>query len=164
MKALRLGSLAVVAAVLAGCPGEEPAPPPAFEQPTVAPPAETPATMAPAAQRVQFEAIEGVMFTGEVIATPRMDRTDVALSVTQGPPNESLGARILSGTCESPGVVVANLDAVSTNNAGQGQSTTDVGYAPNLILDGNHIVGIYAPGTSPEQDMPMACATLPSQV
>jgi hypothetical protein len=43
---------------------------------------------------------------------------------------------------------------------GTGQNNTDVGHAPQLILDGNHIAAIYAPGTEPERDMPIACATL----
>lgn len=108
-----------------------------------------------------LEAVAGSGVMGEVAVTPRNGRTDVMMMVRGGPPNESLGARIHSGTCESPGVEIARLDAVRTDAAGQGQSQTDVGHAPHLILDGNHIAAVFAPGAQPERDQPIACSTLP---
>jgi hypothetical protein len=161
MRALRFGFVAVAVVALTACPREEPAPP-ALEEPII-PPATEPAAVAPAGERTNLEPVAGSTVTGEVVAIPMQDRTEVTLIVRNAPPNESVGARILSGTCESPGVEVAGLDAISTDGLGQGQSVTNVGHAPHLIMDGNHIAAVYAPGTQPEQDMPIACATLPAQ-
>jgi hypothetical protein len=160
---IRLGFLATAVVTLAACPGEQPAPP-AFEEPAAPPvtePAPPPPAAPTAAQRANLEPVAGSTVSGEVTAAPRNGRTEVTLMLNGAPANESVGARIMSGTCASPGVEVARLDAVSTDAAGRGQSVTDVGHAPTLILDGNHIAAVYAPGTEPERDQPIACATLP---
>jgi hypothetical protein len=159
MNALRLALLAPLALVLTACPAEETAPP-AFEEPT--PAVEEPALPPAAPETAELQDIAGTGVSGQVMAMPRDDRTEVTVSVMGGPANESLGARIHSGTCESPGPELARLDAISTSEAGQGQSVTNVGHAPHLILDGNHIAAVYAPGTEPERDMPIACTTLPA--
>lgn len=165
---IRLGLLGTAVLTLAACPGEQAAPP-AFEEPMAAPvttePAPPPATqpaVAPGAQRSNLEAIGASGVTGEVTALPRDGRTEVTMMLNGAPANQSIGARIQSGTCESPGVEIARLDAISTDAAGRGQSVTNVGHAPNLILDGNHIAAVYAPGTEPERDRPIACTTLPT--
>jgi hypothetical protein len=160
---IRIGLLAVAVAFLSACPGEQQAPP-AFEEPAAPPvtePIQPPAPVAPAAGTAQLEAVGASGVSGQVAAAPRNGRTEVTLTLMGAPANQSVGGRILSGTCESPGVEIARLDAVSTDAMGRGQSTTDVGHAPNLILDGNHVAAIYAPGSEPERDMPIACATLP---
>jgi hypothetical protein len=159
MRALHYSFVFGAALVFAACPGEDTAPP-ATEQPVVTP-AEQPAAMAPGAQHVNLEAIGASGITGDVHATAMQNQTEVRLTLRGAPPNESIGSRIMSGTCESPGVELARLDAVSTDGMGQGQSVTSVGHSPNLIMDGNHIVAVYAPGAEPERDQPAACATLP---
>jgi hypothetical protein len=159
MKPLRLGVVAAVALLLTACPGEQPAPP-AFEEPTTPPLVDEP--MAPAmGHSAELQEVAGSGVTGQVVATPEQDRTQVALSVRGAPVNESVGARIMSGTCESPGVEVARLDAISTDATGTGQSVTNVGYSPHQVMDGNHIAAVFAPGTEPGRDAPIACATIP---
>jgi hypothetical protein len=158
MKILRLGAVAGMALAIAACPQDRD---PALDDPAVAPPAEEPMAAPPAAEQANLEAVAGSGVTGEVHVTPRQNQTEVMLMVHNGPPNESLGARVHSGTCESPGPELARLDAVGTDDMGRGHSQTSVGHAPHLILDGNHIAAVYAPGTEPERDLPIACATLP---
>jgi hypothetical protein len=160
MRHLKLGLIGCSVFLLAGCPGEDrPADTEVIDPTVQTPPAED---VPMAAQQAPLEDLANVGITGEVSATPREGSTEVMLMVQNAPPNESLGARVHSGTCESPGPVLANLDAVGTDDMGQGHSETSVGHAPHLIMDGNHIVALYAPGTEPERDRPMACATLPS--
>jgi hypothetical protein len=159
MKILRLSAVAGMAFTLAACPADRE---PVIDDPVVTPPAEEPMAPAPpAAEQANLEAVAGSGVTGEVHVTPRQNQSEVMLMVRNAPPNESLGARVHSGTCESPGPEIARLDAISTDQMGQGHSQTSVGHAPHLILDGNHIAAVYAPGTQPERDMPIACATLP---
>jgi hypothetical protein len=160
MKMLRLGAVASMALAVAACPADR-QPDPTFDDPAVMPPAEEPAVAPPAAETVMLEEVAGSGVTGEVHAAPRDNQTHIMLMLRNAPADESIGSRVHSGTCESPGPELARLDAVSTDGMGQGHSETNVGHAAHLILDGNHIVAVYAPGAEPERDMPIACATLP---
>lgn len=168
MKMLRLGAVAGLALVVAACPprDQEVAVTEdtlAVDTPMVAPteqPAAAPAVPADA-HRTNLQAVGGSGVSGEVAAMARDDRTEIIVMVQNATPNESLGARVHSGTCESPGPELARLDAIRTDNAGRGHSQSNVGHAPHLIMDGNHIVAVYAPGAEPERDQPIACATLP---
>jgi hypothetical protein len=158
MKIFKLGAVTGMAFMLAACPQDRD---PVIDDRTVAPPAEEPVAAPAVAEQANLEAVAGSGVTGEVHVTPRQNQSEIMLMVQNAPPNESLGARVHSGTCESPGPQLARLDAISTDQMGQGHSQTSVGHAPHLILDGNHIAAVYAPGTEPERDMPIACATLP---
>lgn len=166
MKIFRLGVVAGFALALTACPPadrpiDDPLADPAVEAPRVDP--VDPAVRPPVgAQQVQLEAVAGSGVTGEIHAAPRDNNTDVMIMLRGARPNESYGARIMSGSCESPGVELARLDALGTDNAGQAHSETNVGHTPQQIMDGNHIVAVYAPGTEPERDLPVACATLPA--
>jgi len=159
MRILKLGLVGGIALTLAACPDQDRDV--AIEDPTLAP-TEEPAPALPAAERADLREVQGSGVTGEVHVTPRDNDVEVMLMVQNGPPNESLGSRIHSGTCESPGPELARLDAVSTDDMGMGQSETTVGHAPHLIMDGNHIVAVHAPGADVERDVPIACATIPS--
>jgi hypothetical protein len=163
MRLLKTGAIGGLALALAACPDQprDPVTDPAVttEVPAVAP---TDETMPPVgAQVATLEPVGVGTATGEVHAMPREGSTEVWVTLRNALPNESLGVRVHSGTCESPGPELARITAVRTDNLGQGQSRTDVGHAPNLIMDGNHIVAVYAPGTEPTRDLPIACTTLP---
>jgi hypothetical protein len=161
MKTLKLGGVATLALLLTACPGDDRrVDDPTLDAPTVAPPDE-PAVTPAAAQRTELEAVTGVGITGHIEALPRDNSTEIWVHVVGGPPNESLGVRVHSGTCQSPGPELARISAIGTDNAGMGESRTDVGHAPHLIMDGNHIVAVHAPGADPERDQPLACATIP---
>jgi hypothetical protein len=157
MKILKLGAVAGLVMALAACPDRRD---PVIEEP-VTPAPEEPVVAPPAAEQVNLQEVEGSGVSGEVHATPRDNATDIMVMVQNAPPNESLGARVHSGTCASPGPELARLDAISTDDMGRGHSETNVGHAPHLIMDGNHIVAVHAPGADPEVDTPIACATLP---
>jgi hypothetical protein len=166
MKIFKLGIVTGMALALAACPDQDRDV--AIDAPAVrdTPVAERPADapmVPPGAERADLQAVSGaaINVSGEVAVAPRNGNSHVMLILRQAPPNESIGARVQSGTCESPGPVVANLDAVRTDGMGRGHSETNVGHAPHLILDGNHIAAVYAPGTEPERDRPIACVTLP---
>lgn len=166
MRIVKLGAVAGLVLALAACPAERDTPDVAVDDPVTRPAVEEPRTdpaMQPpaGAQQAQLEAVAGSGVTGEVHATPGDNRTDVMVMLRGAQPNQSYGARIMSGTCENPGVELARLGALGTDNTGQAHSQTDVGHAPNLIMDGNHVLAVYAPGTEPERDRPVSCATLP---
>jgi hypothetical protein len=165
MKIFKLAAVAGLAVSLAACPDDTRDTDTAMWNDTVADPmaTERPMDAAPvAAQRANLDAVAGSGVTGEIHVTPRNGNTVIMLMLQNAPPNESIGSRVHSGTCESPGPELARLDAVSTNDMGMGQSETSVGHAPHLIMDGNHIVAVHRPGADPERDMPIACATIPS--
>jgi hypothetical protein len=165
MRIFKLGAVAALALGLAACPDRTDT---AVRDDAVVPApttAERPgdaAAMPVGAERTNLEAVAGSGVSGEVAVAPRDGSTHVTLMLRNAPPNESIGSRIQSGTCESPGPELARLDAVSTDAMGQGNSETNVGHAPHLILDGNHIAAVYAPGAQPERDRPIACAVLPA--
>lgn len=161
MTILRLGAVAGVALMLASC-GERETDVAVVEDPAVMPPAEAPPAAPAVAEQASLQEVAGSGVTGEIQVTPRAGETHVVLMLQNAPPNESLGSRVHSGTCESPGPELASLDAVSTDGMGQGRSETSVGHAPHLVMDGNHIVAVHRPGADPERDMPIACATIPA--
>jgi len=159
MKSIKIGATLGAAILLAGCPGDDrDAARPLGEDTVVA---ERPVDAPAAAQQAQIQEVAGSGVQGDVTATPRNGSTNIMVMLRNAPANENIGIRVHSGTCESPGPELARIDAVSTDAMGAGHSETNVGHAPHLILDGNHIVAVYAPGAEPERDQPIACATLP---
>jgi hypothetical protein len=160
MKMLKLGAVAGVAMMLAACPDRQDDVA-VTDDTAMTPTTEAPAAAPMAAEQANLEPVAGSGVTGQIQVTPRDGSTNVVLMLQNAPPNESIGSRVHSGTCESPGPELARLDAVSTDDMGRGQSETSVGHAPHLIMDGNHIVAVHRPGADPERDMPIACATIP---
>jgi hypothetical protein len=167
MKIFKLGAVAGLALALAGCPDGNrnevavTCDTVRRDAPTAERRADAPAIPADA-ERTNPEAVAGSGVAGEVAVAARDNDSHVWLTVRGALPNESHGARVQSGTCESPGPELARLDAIRTDNMGNGHSETSVGHAPHLILDGNHIAAVYAPGADAERDRPIACATLPA--
>jgi hypothetical protein len=168
MKILKIGLVGTVALTLAACPdrGPDPTVDPltdptvtAVDTPTMMP--ADPAAPPVGAQTATLQPVGAATTTGEVHAVPQQNSTEVWVTVRNGTPNASMGVRVHSGTCDSPGPELARVDAIGTDGLGNGQSRTNVGHAPNLIMDGNHIVAVYAPGTEPTRDPPVACSTLP---
>jgi hypothetical protein len=156
----KLGTVLMGSLFMVACNGDDRQAATPMTEDTIA--AERPAMETPAAaQQVALEAIGGSGVTGDVHATPRDGSTNIMVMLRGAPANENIGIRVHSGTCESPGPELARIDAVSTDGMGSGHAETNVGHAPHLILDGNHIVAVYAPGAQPERDRPISCATLP---
>jgi hypothetical protein len=162
----RFAGLGILVLTLAACPDQprdpvvDPATEPLVTDPVVTPTVD-PTAPPPGGQVAQLEPVGVGTATGQIHVYPRQTSTEVWVVVQNGPPNESLGVRVHSGTCESPGPELARITEVRTDGMGQGSSRTDVGHAPNLIMDENHIVAVYAPGTQPERDPPLTCATIP---
>jgi hypothetical protein len=167
MRIFKLGAVAGLALALAGCPDRDRDvavvdDPTARDAPAATAEQRADAPVIPAdAERTDLQAVAGSGVSGEVAVAARDNDSHVWLTVRNAQPNESLGARVQSGTCESPGPELARLDAVRTDDFGMGHSESSVGHAPHLILDGNHIAAVYAPGADAERDRPIACATLP---
>jgi len=164
MKAVKLATCFGFVLALTACPDQprDPAVDPMVDPVTTPTMQPAPTTMDAPPPGGMVATLEGVgAATGEVHAIPRTGSTEIWVTLRGGNPNESHGVRVHSGTCQSPGPELARITAIGTDGMGQGQSRTDVGHAPNLIMDGNHIVAVYAPGTEPTRDRPLACATLP---
>jgi hypothetical protein len=161
MKSFKLGTALVGGLFLVACNGDDRQADTTIARDTLA--AERTTMEAPAGpQQVNLEAVGGSGVGGEVHATARDGSTNIMVMLRNAPADENIGVRVHSGTCESPGPELARIDAVSTDATGSGHSETNVGHAPHLILDGNHIVAVYAPGAEPERDQPIACAVLPT--
>jgi hypothetical protein len=163
MRAPRMIGTVAIVALLTACPGDRttdrqvgvgeefPA--------TTVDPAPAPAPAPAAMQMVQIEPMQGSTVSGEAHMTPRNGRTDVRLTVQGIPANQNIEARIHRGSCEAPGEAVANLSNVSRDQAGMGNSETDVGHPITLLANGQHVVVLLPTGADVGQ-APLACGRI----
>jgi hypothetical protein len=112
-------------------------------------------------RHVELRDMAGTGVTGELIVTPFPDSVMFHLSINDAAANSTLGARVQTGSCESPGPVVELLASVLTGALGNGRSQRSIYDDSHRLLDGAHVAAVYAPGADPERDRPIACATIP---
>lgn len=136
-------------------------------QPEVAPP-DTLAVVSPrdeaavpeAAKTVELQPLAGEALTAQATLVPIATRTQVTVQVLQGPPNTGLTAHLLTGSCEQPGAVAADLQPLTTDAAGQGRSETVVDLDPAQVLNGNHIMQLRR--ENGRAGVPAACGAIPA--
>lgn len=122
---------------------------------TVSEPVVTQATM-----RAPLEGMVGEGVSGEVVVTPSPDSVSFHIDLEGAAPETTYGVRVQPGTCADPGAAVAVLESVVTGALGNGSSQGSVAADAHQVLDGRHVVGVFAPGAEPEDNRPLACAQL----
>jgi hypothetical protein len=156
MKAWTCGCLVTATLFAAACE-RDPDPTP-LAQPVQQQPEITAAT-----QRAPLQDLLQLGIGGEVTATPHGDRVEIHVSVIGSVPETTHPVRIQAGNCDQPGAEVAILEAIRSGQLGNGTGTSVVEHPPGRLLDGNHVVTVYAGGGTPPRDRPIACAPLPVQ-
>jgi hypothetical protein len=143
-----------LACVVAGCPADEPAVERPYHDPVEVP--------LPQAQISVLQDMAGMGVTGELMAMPANGDVEIVLVIQNALPNESLDARVHTGSCEMPGPELVMLDPIVTDAIGHGISNTRLDFGPDLIMDGAHIAAIYGPDAAAGLDAPIACAAIPA--
>jgi hypothetical protein len=77
-------------------------------------------------RHVELRDMAGTGVTGELIVTPFPDSVMFHLSINDAAANSTLGARVQTGSCESPGPVVELLASVLTGALGNGRSQRSI--------------------------------------
>jgi hypothetical protein len=158
MKLLQLTLVAPLALLVAGCTADAPPPPPPPESAGMPEPVVTDAT-----RQVPLQDMAQTGVSGELIVTPFQDSVMFHVVVNDAAAESTLGVRVHLGTCESPGQEQAVLEAVRTGALGNGRGQRTLSAeTPHRLLDGRHVVAVYAQAAQPGRDRPMACAQVPA--
>jgi hypothetical protein len=110
-------------------------------------------------QTIPLQAIGGAPVSGSVQVSEAGAATQVMLMVSGTGAAGTHAAHIHTGTCDSPGGVVAPLESVTTDASGAGSSTSTVEVPMNTVMNGQHIVAVHEAGGDP--GAPVACAAIP---
>lgn len=127
-----------------------------------APVAETPATTPeePMTHMAQVTALNESGTTGQVEIRAMGEGTELRVMLMGATEGVHQGM-IHAGTCDAPGEVVAQLQPITVDATGNGETTSEVSVPLNTVMNGGHIVVYHAAGGEPGQ--PVACASIPSQ-
>ena len=98
--------------------------------------------------------------SGTATVTEQGAQTVVALNLMGAPGAGTHAAHIHTGTCDSPGAVVAPLQSVSVDASGTGTSTTTLDIPMATVMNGQHIVAAHEAGGSPGS--PVVCGAIPA--
>lgn len=110
-------------------------------------------------QRVELRPEAGAGVRAVAMLTPREASTEVVILLQGSRPGSPHAARIYAGPCGEQGAVLAELDAVITDEGGSASSQQVVDQRPATIMGGRTSVTLYAPGGTPDQ--PIACGEIP---
>lgn len=157
MTNVKLYSVAALAVCLGACGDPVPRTETEIEPATLPDPVITDAT-----RRIPLQDMVGGEVTGELIVTPFPDSVVFHIDVNGAAPETTYGVRIQPGACESPGEVAAVLEAVRTGALGNGSARRALQEDARQVLDGRHVVAIYAPTAEAGSDRPLACAQVPA--
>ena len=114
------------------------------------------------AHTVQLQSQNNSGMTGSAVLTPSGSETKVELTLvtpaggTAG--GQSHVAHIHTGTCDSPGPIVAPLGVVSATGQTFAPITKTVAIPAATLMDGQHIVAAHA--TEDETSATVACAAI----
>lgn len=114
------------------------------------------------AHTVQLQSENNSGITGSAVLTPSGSDTRVTLTLVP-PAGATAGgqahvAHIHTGTCASPGPIVAPLGTVSATGQTFAPLTKTVSIASATLMDGQHIVAAHA--TEDESSATVACAAI----
>jgi hypothetical protein len=144
--------------VVAACPRErDPEVPPEVE--AVAP-AHDPGALPEAAQTIPLEPLPGEVLSAEAVIVPVGTQTQITVLIHEGPPGTSITAHLVTGTCQQPGPTTADLQPVTTDAVGQGTSQIVVDTAPEVVVNGNHLVQLRR--ENGRAGVPAACGEIPA--
>jgi hypothetical protein len=156
MKFVRSGAVLVAVLALAACPrnGDREVTP---ETIAVAP-VDDPGAMPEAAQTIPLTPYPGQTVQAEAVMIPVGVQSQFTVHVRQAPPNTSLTAHVMVRGCDDPGAVVADLQPVMTDAAGEGTSRIVVDLSPETVINGNHLVQLR--GSNGREGIPVACGQI----
>lgn len=157
MNGLKLALVAFTAIGVAGCLADAPPPPPPPESEGVPEP-----VLTDASRQVPLQDMVAAGVSGQLIVTPFPDSVVFHLEVNDAAAESTLAVRVHAGTCEAPGAEQAVLEAVRTGALGNGRSQRTLTENPRRLLDGRHVVTVYAQAAQPGRDRPLACAQVPA--
>jgi hypothetical protein len=140
MKMLKIGLAMALALLVAACPGSPDAEV-ARDTAAVAP-HQDPGAVPEAAQTVELAPQGGETVAAEARIVPVGVQSQVTVQVRQAPPNTSLTAHVVTGTCEQAGPTAADLQPLVTDANGVGSSQIVVDLGSEVLLNGNHAVQI----------------------
>lgn len=155
MRGSKLPLLAAAALAATAC--EDRPPQPVIEAEGLPDPVMTETT-----QQVPLQDMTGTGVTGELFVTPMPDSVIFHVNVNDAAPEMTLPVRVMAGTCESPSQEIAVLEAVRTGALGNGRGQRTLTEDPHRLLDGGHVVAVYAQAAQPGRDRPLACAHVPA--
>ena len=107
----------------------------------------------------QFTALNESGLAGDIQVSGVGEQTRVVTQLTGGTADAVHQGHIHTGMCESPGSVVAPLEAVTIGADGTGRAESTASVAPMTAMNGQHIVLYHEAGGSP--GAPVACAAIP---
>ena len=125
---------------------------------------ETAAPMPPAPPLpilVQFTPLNESGILGDVEVSANGESSNVRVTLRSSQPEVTHQGHIHMGTCEEPGSVMAPLNAITTDAAGTGTTTSTVALPVATVANGQHIVLYHQAGGEP--GTPVVCAAIPSQ-
>lgn len=110
-------------------------------------------------ETLQLQPLRDSGVRGEVTIADRGQQTEIMVRLTGASANGQHPGHIHSGSCDAPGGVVQALEPISTDATGTGTMTTNVELAPQMVMDGQHIVVYHGTGGAPA-----TCAGIPALV
>jgi hypothetical protein len=103
-------------------------------------PAHDPGARPEAARTIELAPLSGEALSAEAAIVPIGVQTQITVHVRQAPPNTSLTAHVVTGTCERPGPMAADLQPIVTDGGGMGTGRIVVDLSPEVIVNGNHSI------------------------
>ena len=125
-----------------------------------APVAEAPAPAEPMTHMAQVTALNESGTTGQVEIRAMGEGTELRVMLMGATEGVHQGM-IHAGTCDAPGEVVTQLQPITADATGNGETTSEVSVPLSTVMNGSHIVVYHAAGGEPGQ--PVACASIPPQ-
>jgi hypothetical protein len=148
MKIYKLGVFAVLPLFLLGC---DPQDEPAFTDDDLA--TEERTHEVGDTETVGLSAVEDSGVTGDARFTVlSQNETDVIVEIEDAVPNATYQVAIHRGTCDNVGAQAHQLDAVQTNEQGNGAISTSLNVRLANVTDGNHVVAVYGPRADHDAD------------
>jgi hypothetical protein len=158
MKTWSIGAVLTLSLVVTACPRDD--------QREVAPdtaalaPHRDPGAVPAAAQTIELAPLPGGDVSGQANFIPVGAQSQISIHVHQAPPNTSVTAHVVTGSCQQPGPTAADLQPVVTDAAGMGTSEMVVNIRPEIIINGNHVVQLRR--ANGREGIPVACGEIPA--
>lgn len=157
---LTLGSAAVAAGQETPVPVPEPQPPAEAQEAQPAQPALPPAPAEEAQAPVVVE-LSGAQGSGEAtLSAAAGDQADAVIEVEGLEPGTQYSAFLISGSCDSPGDVVAPLGTVAVADQGSGRGEVSLTTPLSELAQGEATVQIHPQGDAPTEAV--LCGAVPA--
>lgn len=113
-----------------------------------------------ASNAIAFTPVGGSTLAGDVDVEEEGSGTKVEVSIRNSTDGAVHKGHVHSGTCASPGPVVAPLGDVTIDGDRNGESETTLQLPMMTVMNGQHIVAYHAAGGNP--GAPVLCVAIPA--